>query len=85
MSAASHQMDKAGQLQQSVARLNRFLGQEPQPLEVQDDRPPSPDPAEIERELEQLSTTHPRLARVLGKIAHWTHRKRSGFDSPSRR
>lgn len=81
MSAASHQMDTAGELQEIVDRLNRFLGPEPQPLQVQDDHPPPPDPAEIERQLEQLVTTHPRLARILGKIAHWTRRKRPGLDS----
>ena len=77
MCTASHQMDTTEVLEGHVDRINRFLGVKSQPVQVVDDRGPLPDPAEVEKQLQQLAATSPRLARLLGRFVRWAYRKRA--------
>ncbi|MEI8290129.1 MAG: hypothetical protein WCH99_11710 [Verrucomicrobiota bacterium] len=73
---ASHQMATTTALEEQVERINRFLGAASQAVQVVDDRGPLPDPAEVEKQIEQLAEKHPRMAGLLRRFVQWAYSKR---------
>ena len=76
MCTASHQLNTTEALEGQVDRINRFLGAPPQPVQVVDDRGPLPDPAEVEKQIQQLAEKHPRMAGLLRRLVQWAYSQR---------
>lgn len=74
---ASHQMATTTALGEQVERINRFLGAPSQPVQLVDDRGPLPDPAEVEKQIQQLAENHPRMAGLLRRFVQWAYSKRN--------
>ena len=72
---ASHQMATTTALEEQVERINRFLGAASQAVQVVDDRGPLPDPAEVEKQIQQLAEKHPRTAGLLRRFVQWSYSK----------
>lgn len=75
LGATSHQLATTTVLEEQVERINHFLGAASQPVQVVDDRGPLPDPAEVEKQIQQLAEKHPRTAGLLLRFVQWAYSK----------